>query len=225
MLYADWHQDQVGLSVGYQHVVDPSQLIVDQFMPGLQLRFQSGRIQISGFVGQLPETAFGGLGCWREQLRARQFLVDRSGILDEGTYHGRPGFCLSDSRELDREILLHSGLLGFPLVSADSLQKLILSVKLVGATMVLLMEETRPSWHTRVGLSSVMDSVSRAAKPRSVLEPPIFRQKKVAKVMVGRQHFGGPVSCPVRQYGSQKMNDKIGTITLMKGGQGVEAHF
>ena len=37
--------------------------------------------------------------------------------------------------------------------------------------------------------------------------------------------FGGPVSCQVRLYGSQKMSDKIGTITLMKDGPGVEAHF
>ena len=226
MLYADWHQDQVGLSVGYQHVVDPSQLIVDQFMPGLQLRFQSGEFKYRGLWDNYR----------RQPLRAGMLARTTSRktascgqVRDLGRGHLRRSNWVFLVYQIPVSSIGRSSCIlvswAFPLVSVDSQQKLILSVKLVGGTMALLMEETRTFWHMRVGLSSVMDLVSGAAKPRSVLEPPIFRQKKVAKVMVGRQHFGGPVSCPVRQYGSQKMSDKTGTITLMKDGPGVEARF
>lgn len=114
MLYADWHQDQVGLSVGYQHVVDPSQLIVDQFMPGLQLRFQSGEFKYRGFVGQLPETAFEGWDAGENNFAQDSFLWTGQGSWTRALTTVDLGlFGLSDSRELDREILLHSGLLGF----------------------------------------------------------------------------------------------------------------
>ena len=44
--------------------------------------------------------------------------------------------------------------------------------------------------------------------------------------MVGRQHFGGPVKLPSDvNMAHRKMSDKTGTITLMKDGLGVEAHF
>ena len=129
MLYADWHQDQVGLSVGYQHVVDPSQLIVDHLFRS-STSISVRRIQISGFVGQLPETAFEGWDAGENNFAQDSFLWTGQGSWTRHLRRSTWVFWSIRFAELDREILLHSGLLGFSTVSVDSQQRLILSVKL-----------------------------------------------------------------------------------------------
>ena len=224
MLYADWHQDQVGCPLG----ISMSLILtvdVDQFMPGLQ-RVQSGEFKYRGFVGQLPETAFEGWDAGENNFAQDSFLWTGQGSWTRALTTVDLGlFGLSDSRELDREILLHSGLLGFSTRFSRFSAKAYLigqagrrnNGAVDGGNQTILAYASRTELSYGFGQQSSQTTIGTRT---THLSP-----EKVAKVMVGRQHFGGPVSCPVRQYGSQKMNDKIGTITLMKGGQAVEAHF
>lgn len=128
-LFAMWHANDLSLKMGFIHHEDPSQMLVDQSVGGIELSHGTASDGGRMFVGQLPESTFEGWDAGEDNFTTDSFLwgagtwLTRSDIRIDAAIYG-----FYDERNLNRPLMVHTGILGIRNLN----QPLLFSAALLG---------------------------------------------------------------------------------------------